>query len=137
MPRDVPMDPYSFVAIELLRDTAARWRDLRAVRDSGALVSTKNDALDVVTRVPNADIYVINVSFPALADKAEVAYLNSLPTSFVLQPEAVDRLRQAARTIVRQSPEFQRFLRDRGERVVDAPPAGVFPLTTSPRKDPS
>ncbi len=116
----VPIDDYSFEAMERLRDTAARWCDLRAIRDSVTIRDEANPALPMMTRVPDADIYVIDVSFPALADKAEVAYLNSLPTSFVLSPEAVDRLRSAARTIVLQSPELGRFLRERGERIVDS-----------------
>ena len=47
-------------------------------------------------RVPNAEIYAIDVSFAALADPAERTYLNQQPTSFVLPAEAVDRLRAAA-----------------------------------------
>ena len=65
-------------------------------------------------RVPNAEIYAIDVSFPALKDKAELDYLNQQPTSFVLPPEAVDRLRAAAGTIIMASPEFQRLLKDVG-----------------------
>ena len=35
-------------------------------------------------RVPEAEIYAIDVSFAALPDPAERAYLNQQPTSFVL-----------------------------------------------------
>ena len=45
------------------------------------------------------------------------------PTSFVLPPEAVDRLRAAAGTIILASPEFQRLLKDIGAKIVE-PPAG-------------
>jgi len=46
---------------------------------------------------------------PMLKDKAELAYLNQQPTSFVLPPEAVrSALRKAAGTIIMDSPEFQR-----------------------------
>ena len=54
------------------------------------------------------------MSFPALKDKAEFDYLNQQPTSFVLPPEAVDRLRAAAGTIIMESPEFKRLLKDVG-----------------------
>ena len=74
-----------------------------------------------ITTVPNAEIYVIDVSFPALKDKAERDYLNNLPTSFVLPAEAVDRLRAAAKKIILESPEFQRLLNDMGERIVKPP----------------
>ena len=76
-------------------------------------------------RVPNLEVYVINVSFAELKDAAERAYLNEQPTSFVLPPEAVDRLRAAAGRIVLESPDFQRYLKDLGDRVVKTPtPAG-------------
>jgi NTE family protein len=39
----------------------------------------------------------------------------------VLEPEAVDRLRAASGTIIMDSPEFKRLLKDLGARVVDNP----------------
>ena len=68
--------------------------------------------------MPNAEIYAIDVSFAALKDKDELAYLNEQPTSFVLPDEAVDRLRAAAGTIIMDSPEFQRLLKDVGAKIV-------------------
>ena len=121
----VPIDHYSYEAVELLRDTAARWKMLRGIRDSGAIIDNGNPALAEVMRAPNLEIYVINVSFAELKDATERAYLNEQPTSFVLPPEAVDRLRAAAGTIMLESPDFQRYLKDLGDRVVKAPmPAG-------------
>ena len=61
------------------------------------------------------------MSFPRLKDPAEFAYLNDLPTSFVLPPEAVDRLRAAAATIMLDSPDFKRLLQDLGAKVVEVP----------------
>jgi NTE family protein len=117
----VPIDHYSFEAVELLRDTAARWRMLRNIRDSGAIIDNGNPALAEVTRVPNLEIYVINVSFAELKDATERAYLNEQPTSFVLPSEAVDRLRAAAGRIVLESTDFRRYLKDLGDRVVKTP----------------
>lgn len=114
----VPIDHYSYEAVELLRDTAARWTMLRSIRDSGVIIDNGNPALAAVTRVPNLEVYVINVSFPELKDAAERTYLNDQPTSFVLASEAVDRLRAAAGKIVLESPDFQRYLKDLGDRVV-------------------
>ncbi len=121
----VPIDHYSYEAVELLRDTAARWKMLRSIRDSGAIVDNGNPALVEVTRVPNLEVYVINVSFAQLKDATERAYLNDQPTSFVLPPEAVDRLRTAAGRIVLESPDFQRYLHDLGDRVVGPPRLGA------------
>ena len=63
------------------------------------------------------------MSFPALEDKAELDYLNELPTTFVLPAEAVDRLRAAVGTIILSSPEFNRLLKDVGATVVREPTA--------------
>jgi NTE family protein len=118
----VPIDHYSYEASELLKDTAARWRTLRRIRDSAAMKGNKDLEVAALLQVPDAEIYAIDVSFPALEDKAELAYLNQQPTSFVLPPEAVDRLRAAAGTIILSSPEFKRLLRDIGAKIA-APPA--------------
>ena len=113
-----PIDAFSYEAVELLKDTAARWRTMRRIRDTGALAGSKDNAIIEAMRVPEAEIYAIDVSFPQLKDKAELDYLNQQPTSFVLPPEAVDRLRAAAGTIIMGSPEFQRLLKDVGAKIV-------------------
>jgi NTE family protein len=114
----VPIDRYSYEAIELLRDVAARWQTLRLIGNSAAMAANRDPAVAAALRVPNAEIYAIDVSFAALKDKDELAYLNEQPTSFVLPDEAVDRLRAAAGTIIMDSPEFQRLLKDVGAKIV-------------------
>ena len=126
-----PIDAFSYEAIELLKDTAARWRTLRKIRDSAAMKTNKDPAIAEALRIPDAEIYAINVSFPELKDKAELDYLNQQPTSFVLPPEAVDRLRAAAGTIIMASPEFQRLLKDVGARIV-AEPSEAAKATAAP-----
>jgi NTE family protein len=122
-----PIDAFSYEAIELLRDTGQQWQTARLVRDSAAMAANKDPAVAAALRLPNAEIYAIDVSFAALKDKAELEYLNNLPTSFVLPPEAVDRLRAAAATLITDSPEFKRLLKDVGARVVAEPPAAASP----------
>ncbi len=56
--------------------------------------------------------YLIEVTFQTTEDEAERAYLNNLPTSLSLPDEDVDRLRKAARQLLRTNPEFQRLLQD-------------------------
>lgn len=119
----VPIDRYSYEAVELLKDTAARWQTMRLIRNSSAMATNKDAAVAAAVRVPDAEIYAIDVSFPALKDTAELDYLNQQPTSFVLPPEAVDRLRAAAGTIIADSPEFKRLLKDVGAKIVVKPPA--------------
>src|SRR5206468_4670636 len=95
-----------------------QWQSARLVRNSAAMATNKDPAVAAALRVPNAEVYAIDVSFPALKDKAELEYLNQQPTSFVLPAEAVDRLRAAAATIIMASPESQRLLTDMGARIV-------------------
>ena len=102
----------------MLRDTAARWKMLRRIRDSGAIADKNNPAMAEVMRVPDIEVYVVDVSFAGVKDKAEREYLNNLPTSFALPPEAVDRLRTAAGSVMLDSPDFRQYLKDMGERIV-------------------
>jgi NTE family protein len=123
----VPIDHYSYEAVELLRDTVARWQAMRQIRESGALTGIANPAIARLVDAPNIELYAIDVSFPAIKDKAEFDYLNNLPTSFVLPPEAVDRLRAAAQTIILSSPEIKRLIKDAGATMVVKPAAAASP----------
>ncbi len=122
-----PIDAFSYETIELLRDTAARWRTMRLIRSSPGFADNKDPQVAAALRVPAAEIYAIDVSFSALAqkDKAEFDYLNVQPTSFVLPAEAVDRLRAAAGAIILDSPEFKRLLKDVGATIVAPLPAAA------------
>jgi NTE family protein len=95
---------------------------MRLIRNSAPYAANKDPEVAATLRVPDAEIYAIDVSFPALKDKAERDYLNQQPTSFVLPAEGVDRLRAAAGTIIMSSPEFQRLLKDVGARILANPP---------------
>jgi NTE family protein len=119
----VPMEHYSFEAMELLRDRAEGWRLRRDLRESVAFKANTDPAIARKLKGPNVDLFPIDVSFGALSDMAEFEYLNGLPTSFVLPPEAVDRLRAAARKLVTDSPEFQRLLKELGAKIEAAPAA--------------
>ena len=121
----VPIDRYSYEAVELLKDMIYRWQTTRDLRAAGAFANAGNPALArAAANVPNIDIFAIDVSFEALADAKERAYLMDLPTSFVLPPEAVDRLRAAAGTILRDSTEFQRLVKTMN---TSRPPASLAP----------
>lgn len=117
----VPIDHYCYEATELLRDSQARWQSMHRVRESSAFAANKDPAIATALRTPEATIYAIDVSFAQLHDQAELDYLNELPTSFSLPPEAVDRLRAAAGKLIMASPDFQRLLKDVGARIVAEP----------------
>lgn len=120
----VPIDHYSHEAVELLKDTQARWQSLRRLRQSAAFANNTDPAITDDLKGPEVDLYAIDVSFAALQDKAEFEYLNGLPTTFVLPEEAVDRLRAAAGTIIMASPEFQRLLKEVGAKILPEPSVG-------------
>ena len=52
------------------------------------------------------------MNFDALSDETERKFFKSLPTSFKLPPETVDRLRAVAARLLRQSENYQKLLRD-------------------------
>jgi NTE family protein len=103
----IPMERYSFETVELVRERLEHWKDVAAERRGGKR---------------NLEFYLIEVSFEQVPDKEEQRYLQNLPTSFVLPPEAVDRLRDAGGKLLRDSPEFKRLLSD---LATDAPPSEV------------
>jgi NTE family protein len=113
----VPIDHYSYEAVELLKDISARWETARHLRELAGCATAKDSPVCAAIRIPQAKIYAVDVSFPALKDKAELDYLNRQPTTFVLPAEAVDRLRAAAGKIIAESPEFQRLLKDAGAKI--------------------
>jgi len=121
----VPIDHYSYEAVELLKEKEARWQSLRRLRQSAAFAGNQDAAIAEDLKGPDIDLFTIDVSFAALKDKAEFEFLNSQPTTFVLPDEAVDRLRAAAGTIILASPEFQRLLKAVGAKVVAEPSAAA------------
>jgi NTE family protein len=110
----VPIDRYSYEALELLKDTTVRWKMLRQIEASTGTARG-------VLAAPDIEVYAIDVSFASLRDRKEAEYLNDLPTSFALPPEAVDRLRAAGATLVKESSEFERLLKDLGAARVSPP----------------
>jgi len=117
-----PIDRYSYDTVETLRDIQARWAQLRKVRDAIKPYPALAEMLPVVMRTPDVIIRVVDVSFAALPDQAERDYLNTLPTSFVLPDEAVDRLRVAARNAILASPEVKRLVDNGALRMVGPGP---------------
>jgi NTE family protein len=115
----VPVDRYASESVELLKDIDARWTSLREIRDSASFQSDQEWRIAEIKNAPNVDIFTVEVSFSALKDKAERAYVNELPTSFALPAEAVDRLRSAAAKIVLESPELRDAMKSEQFHVVE------------------
>jgi predicted acylesterase/phospholipase RssA len=60
--------------------------------------------------VPDVDYHFVEVAFDRVSDRTERDYLNDVPTAFKLEREQVDRLRQAAATILDADRDFQHLL---------------------------
>ncbi|HTP97787.1 MAG TPA: patatin-like phospholipase family protein [Casimicrobiaceae bacterium] len=126
-----PIDRYSYDTVETLRDIQARWAQLRQVRDIIKSYPALADKLQTVMRAPDINIRVIDVSFGVLPDKAERDYLNTLPTSFVLDDDAVDRLRRAAKNAILVSPEVKRLMDNGALRMVGPGPDVAAPTAAA------
>lgn len=109
----VPIERYSFETIETMKDRAeiAKWRrELLVAQERLAGMSEAQ----AEASVPKITLEVLDVSFDAIRDPKERAYFMNLPTTFVLPPEDVDRLRDVAGQLMRQSVEYKSVVRELG-----------------------
>jgi NTE family protein len=60
--------------------------------------------------LPAVEFHAIEVSFDALSDPEERRYFETLPTSFSLPADVVDRLTEVAGRLLRESAEYRAFL---------------------------
>jgi NTE family protein len=107
----VPIDRNSYELVHVMRDTAERWeaqRDLLIARQRLAGVPEA----EIDGRFRRLSAFAIDVSFDAIADPGERDYFLNLPTTFALPPEAIDRLREVAGRLLRESPDYQRLMAD-------------------------
>ena len=109
----VPIERYSYETVELMKDKAeiARWRRDLAVARARLAGATEAQA---EASVPKIESHVLDISFDAIRDPKERASFMELPTTFVLPPEDIDRLREVAGRLLRESVEFQTFVRELG-----------------------
>ena len=64
----VPIDHYSYEAVEQLKDIAARWQTAREIRDLAGCSTNKDSPVCAAIHVPDAEIYAIDVSFARSSD---------------------------------------------------------------------
>ncbi len=109
----VPIERYSFETVETMKDRAeiAAWRHELLVLRARLAGATEAQAEASVQKVT---LEVVDVSFDAIPDPKERATFMNLPTTFVLPAEDVDRLREVAGRLMRQSPEYAAIVRGFG-----------------------
>jgi NTE family protein len=109
----VPIERYSFETVETLKDRVeiSKWRRELLIAQARLAGATEAEAK---ANVPKIDLQVINVSFDAIIDLEERAHFMNLPTSFVLPPEDIDRLREVAGKLMRQSIDYVKVLHELG-----------------------
>jgi NTE family protein len=101
---------FNFETVMLLRSQAELAVDeIRTLRCSDTEYLNSRGAKG---NCDDIEFYIIEVKFDALADEDERDYLKSLPTSFKLTSEQVNKLREAGSRILVDSEEYQRFLGD-------------------------
>jgi NTE family protein len=120
----VPIERYSFETVETMKDRAeiVVWR--RELLVARARPAGKAEA-EAEASVPKVTLQVIDVNFDQIPDAKERAHFMNLPTSFVLPPEDIDRLREVAGRLMRQSAEYESVVRELGGTpVTQSGPAG-------------
>jgi NTE family protein len=85
---------YNFETLTLLKASMEQWAEEFPPDEQGRGVK----------------LHLIELAFDFLEDPEERTFFNNVPTSFNLPDETVDRLRDVARRLLRESEDFQRLL---------------------------
>ncbi len=118
----VPIDRYSFETVEMMKDMAEIWKWRRELLVDRVRLAGATEA-QAEAKVPKITLQVLDVSFDEIRDPKERDYFMNLPTSFVLPAEDVDRLREVAGRVLRQSTEYESIVRGLGGTPPDKPRA--------------
>jgi len=104
----IPLNEYTFESLVTLKVTLNKFKDQMVAGRCADKEYTSNNTNDC------ADFkdHLIYVDLDQLPDKEQRERLKHLPTSFVLKPEEVDELKQAAKTVLLNSKELQQLLND-------------------------
>jgi len=93
---DVQLHRYNVATLELMKKSTKRW------------------ARDLSTPGRPVAPYFIQVGFRDVRQPELLRFFNQVPTSFALSDEQVDKLIAAGRELLRNNPDFQRFLAGMG-----------------------
>jgi NTE family protein len=111
----IPMNNYSFEIIELFK---AMLQEKIKARETAASCQELLDAhCKDGFRIPEpaggrVKLYVAEIAFENLTDQAEKDYFNSLPTSFSLKKEDVEKLIDVGARMLADNPSFKQFMKE-------------------------
>ena len=111
----IPLDKYTFESMEILRNNSTHWKESITAGRCGKAPPQKNSRqAGTSSTIPTCGVqtYLIEVNFDRIIDETERNHLKHLPTSFDLEPDAVDGLKAAARKILSDSAEFKKLIGD-------------------------
>lgn len=109
----ISMDHYSFETVEAFRELLEeRSRTQRSINDCQKLLDAH--AADGYKIAPLAGgkmkLYLVDLAFDNLSSLEERAYFKSLPTSFSLTEDQVNKLIEVGGRLLIEHPEFKRFM---------------------------
>ncbi len=105
----VPIDRYSFETVETMRDRAESVEWQRQLQIALARLEGMTKA-QAEASILDTTLQVVNISFRKLTDPDERSYFMNLPTSFVLPPEDIDRIRGIASRLMRESIDYRNVI---------------------------
>ena len=114
----VPIERYSFETVETMKDLAEIWKWRRELQVAKAQLAGAT-AAEAEARFPKVALRVLDISFDAIRDPRERSEFMNLPTTFALDPEDVDGLREIAGRLLRQSKDYEAVVRDLGGSLVE------------------
>ncbi len=107
---NVPIEKYSFETVEIMKDMAEVMSWKRELKVAQARLAGSSES-KAEASVPTLSLEVIAVSFDEIDDPEERAYFMELTTSFFLPSEDIDRLRNVAGRLLRESKDYQSVIR--------------------------
>ena len=111
----VPIDRFSFETIEIMKDREEIYGWRREILVLRARLAGKTEAeAEASVALPKLTLHTMDVSFDAIKDPNERERFMNMPTSFVLPPDDVDRLRDIGARLLRESADYQDLLREWG-----------------------
>jgi NTE family protein len=109
----VPIDRYSFETVEMMKDRQEIYGWRREIQIARARLAGATEAqAEAGASLPKLTLHPLDVNFDELTDANERAYFMNLPTSFVLPAADIDKLREVAGRLLRQSVDYQAMLRE-------------------------